>query len=148
MTLTQAFDQFVQIFNSGTGHTPFGSPVKTFDDLRPLLEQHVILRKAAAGSGNKKFFVHEKGAVVSYLNHNFRDPAISFDPNYYGPPLVKPDTNFVVGWVFGSAKWTDTGSLGGEKIDFTLTFINESQLPNGTAPANGDWKILFLYGSN
>ena len=98
MTLTQAFDQFVQIFNSGTGHTPFGSPVETFDDLRPLLEQHVILRKAAAGSGNK-FFVHEKGAVVSYLNHNFKNPAI---PSTL-PPLWAP---------FGKARHQLCGGLG------------------------------------
>ena len=37
--------------------------------------------------------------------------------------------------------------LEGKKSIFVFTFINESQLPNGTAPANGDWKIIFLYGS-
>src|SRR5580704_2873955 len=140
MTLKQAFDQFVQIFNSGTGHTPIG---KIFDDLKPWLEQHVILRKAAAGP-NKKFFVHEKGDVVSYLNQHFTNPAISFDPNHYGAPSVQHDANFVVGWVSGSAKWTDTGSPGGETIEYMFTFINESQLPSGTAPPDGYWKILFL----
>jgi hypothetical protein len=145
MTLLKAFDQFVTIFNSATGFdkTP---PIQTFDDLKPLLERHVILRKAAATK--KKFFVYEKGDVVSYLIRNFNDPAISFDPSYYGAPLEQPDANFVTAWVSGSARWTDAGSPAGEKIEYRFLFINESQSENGTAPADGYWKILFLYGSN
>jgi hypothetical protein len=147
MTLSDAFDQFVQIFNSATGATPTG---QTFDDLRPWLDPEVILRKAAADPHKHKFFVRPRSAVIHYLKSYFIDPAISFDPYHYGNFSMETDANFVVGWVSGTAKWTDNGSPapGGEAIEFFFTFINNAVLPNGTAQPDGDWKILFLYGSN
>jgi hypothetical protein len=139
VTLADAFDQVVQIFNNAA------SGMASFDDLGDWFDDEVILRKSAP-QGRKSIFVRKTQKVIKYFNDNFKNVGVRFYPYENGDPNIVPDSNYVMGYVTGAAKWVDQASPepNGEPINFAFTFINEDNNPTAT----GDWKIVFLFGSN
>jgi len=139
--LAASFDKICQVFN----HAAAGDPGYSFDDLADWFDPEVILRRAySKNKGKKGIFVRKSAAVIKYCKQNFTNAGVIFTP-MPGQFSVNADADtYAAGDVCGEATWVDNGAPQGEPISFIFNFYNAAN----SATAKGDWKVLFLYGSN